>query len=54
MNPARKAYLHVAKGMVAVNGQNLQKGDAALIANESSLTLSNAQDAEVLFFDLAP
>jgi redox-sensitive bicupin YhaK (pirin superfamily) len=54
LNPARKAYLHVAKGTVAVNGQNLQKGDAALIANESSLTLSNAQDAEVLFFDLAP
>lgn len=54
LNPARKAYLHVAKGIVAVNGQNLQKGDAALFANESSLTLSNAQDAEVLFFDLAP
>lgn len=54
LNPARKAYLHVAKGMVAVNGENLQKGDAALLANESSLTLSNAQDAEVLFFDLAP
>ena len=54
LNPARKAYLHVAKGMVTVNGQKLQKGDAALFANESSLTLSNAQDAEVLFFDLAP
>ena len=54
LNPARKAYLHVTKGIVAVNGQNLQKGDAALFANESSLTLSNAQDAEVLFFDLAP
>ena len=54
LNPTRKAYLHVAKGMVAVNGQNLQKGDAALIAHESSLTISNAQDAEVLFFDLAP
>lgn len=54
LNPARKAYLHVARGTVAVNGQNLQKGDAALLANESSLTLSNAQDAEVLFFNLAP
>ena len=54
LNPARKAYLHVARGSVAVNGQNLQKGDAALLADESRLTLSNAQDAEVLFFDLAP
>lgn len=54
LNPARKAYLHVVKGTVAVNGIFLQKGDAALLANENSLTLSNAQDAEVLFFDLAP
>jgi len=54
LNPARKAYLHVAKGQIAVNGQNLQKGDAALLANESNLTLSNGQDAEVLVFDLAP
>ena len=32
----------------------LQKGDALLLADESSLTLSHGQDAEVLFFDLAP
>lgn len=54
LNPARKAYLHVANGQIAVNGQNLQKGDAALLANESTLTLSNGQDAEVLVFNLAP
>jgi len=53
-NPARKGYLHVVKGQIAVNGENLQKGDAVLLANESSLTLSNGQDAEVLVFDLAP
>ena len=54
LNPARKAYVHIANGTVAVNSQNLQKGDAVLLANESSLTLANGQDAEVLVFDLAP
>jgi len=53
LNPARKAYVHVACGTLAVNGRNLQEGDAALLADESRLTLSDGQDAEVLVFDLA-
>jgi hypothetical protein len=54
LDPARKAYVHVARGTLAVNGQSLQQGDAALLADESSLTLSDGDDAEVLVFDLAP
>jgi hypothetical protein len=54
LNPARKAYVHVARGTLAVNGQKLHKGDAALLADEPSLTLSQGHDAEVLVFDLAP
>ena len=54
LNPTRKAYVHLIRGSLAVNGQILQPGDAALLANEPSLTLSNANDAEVLVFDLAP
>ena len=54
LNPARKAYLHVARGTATVNGQKLQKGDAVLVADESSLTVAAGQDAEVLVFDLAP
>ena len=54
LDPARKAYVHIARGTLAVNGQKLQKGDAALLANESLLTLDNGRDAEVLVFDLAP
>jgi len=54
LNPARKAYVHVARGALTVNGEKLQKGDAALLANESSLTLADGDDAEVLVFDLAP
>jgi redox-sensitive bicupin YhaK (pirin superfamily) len=54
LNPTRKAYVHLIRGSLAVNGQALQPGDAALLADESNLTLSNANDAEVLVFDLAP
>ena len=54
LNPARKAYVHVARGTLTVNGEKLQKGDAALLADESRLTLSDGDDAEVLVFDLAP
>ena len=54
LNPARKGYLHMARGSATVNGQKLQKGDAILVADESSLTIVDGQDAEVLVFDLAP
>jgi quercetin 2,3-dioxygenase len=54
LNPARKAYVHIVKGSLAVNGQKLQKGDAALLADERTLSLTNGDDAEVLVFDLAP
>jgi hypothetical protein len=37
-----------------VNGQPLQAGDAALLKDETVLTLSGGHDAEVLVFDLAP
>ena len=53
LDPARKAYVHLVRGQLDVNGQSLAAGDAALIENESSLTLSQGKDAEVLVFDLA-
>jgi len=54
LDPARKAYVHLVRGRLTVNGEALVGGDAALIANESLLTLSDGADAEVLVFDLAP
>ncbi|OJW50677.1 MAG: quercetin 2,3-dioxygenase [Candidatus Accumulibacter sp. 66-26] len=54
LDPARKAYVHLVRGTLQVNGRTLQGGDAALLADESSLTLSGAAAAEVLVFDLAP
>ena len=53
LNPARKAYVHLIRGSLSVNGQALQTGDAALLAQTSLLTLSDATDAEVLVFDLS-
>lgn len=54
INPSRKAYVHVVRGAVDVNSTRLSAGDAALLEQESRITLDNANDAEVLVFDLAP
>jgi hypothetical protein len=49
----RHAWVHVAKGSVAVNGHALGEGDAAAISDEPAVTLGGRGDAEVLLFDLA-
>jgi len=53
LNPKRKAYVHLVRGVIHVNELILRAGDAALLDKESLLTLSNPQEAEVLVFDLA-
>lgn len=54
LDPARKAYVHLVRGALQVNGQPLSAGDAALLADEAELRLSHGEAAEVLVFDLAP
>ena len=54
LDPARKTYVHLVRGGLQVNGHALVAGDAAMLQNESALTLAHGQDAEVLVFDLAP
>ena len=54
LDPTRKAYVHLVRGALNVNGQLLQRGDAALFTGESRIALDRAQAAEVLVFDLAP
>jgi redox-sensitive bicupin YhaK (pirin superfamily) len=51
--PGRKAYVHLVRGALKVNGQALKTGDAAVMADETQIELSDAQGAEVLVFDLA-
>lgn len=53
LNPARKAYVHVVRGQLTVNGQVLTSGDALKLESETALELAQGQDAEVLVFDLA-
>lgn len=53
LDPARKAYVQVARGALSVNGVPLRAGDGALLADEGVLHLADGRDAEVLVFDLA-
>ena len=53
LDPQRKAYVHLVRGEVEVNGQRLGAGDAAMLQGENSLQLSGGREAEVLVFDLA-
>ncbi|MBU3585893.1 pirin family protein [Polynucleobacter sp. AM-26B4] len=54
INPQRKAYVHLIKGSLEVNGQELESGDAVMLAEENQVSISHGKDAEVLVFDLAP
>jgi redox-sensitive bicupin YhaK (pirin superfamily) len=50
--PGRKAYVHVARGSVAMNDMALSAGDAAMLRDESEICLTHGRAAEVLLFDL--
>ena len=52
LDPTRKAYVHVVRGSVDVNGRRLDSGDALQLENEAELTIERGADAEVLVFDL--
>ena len=52
LDPARRAYVHLVRGSLAVNGVALSGGDAVTMAGETQLQLGHGQDAEVLVFDL--
>ena len=45
--------LQVARGVVALEGDELREGDGAAISDKRSLHLTTAVGAELLLFDLA-
>jgi redox-sensitive bicupin YhaK (pirin superfamily) len=51
--PGRLAYVHLVRGSLNVNGQDLTAGDALQLQQTSRLSLTAGQNAEVLVFDLA-
>lgn len=53
LDPNRKAYVHLVKGALYINGIPLSSGDALLVENESNLLISDGKDAEVIIFDLS-
>jgi len=52
LQPGRRAFVHVVRGTVAVNGQPLSSGDAAQLTDVASVGIASAHAAEVLVFDL--
>jgi redox-sensitive bicupin YhaK (pirin superfamily) len=48
----RRAYVHVARGAVEVNGAPLEAGDAAKLEGEREVRIAHGHEAEVLAFDL--
>jgi quercetin 2,3-dioxygenase len=53
IDPERKAYVHLIRGELAVNGLKISAGDAVLLEHENQIRLDHAHQAEVLVFDLA-
>jgi redox-sensitive bicupin YhaK (pirin superfamily) len=49
----RRAYVHVARGRLTVNGNALEAGDALKAADAGEIVLERGELAEVLLFDLA-
>ena len=48
----RKAYLHVARGSVSVNGLSLTAGDALKVVESGDIVIESGRTAEILLFDL--
>lgn len=49
----RRVYVHVARGAVTVNGNQLDAGDALKMTDGRRLAIEKGRQAEVLVFDLA-
>ena len=48
----RYGWIQVVRGMVSVNGEQLNAGDGAAIADERQVEIKAESDAELLLFDL--
>lgn len=54
LSQGRKAYAHLVRGELTINGHAMLAGDALMLSDEPRLQVSHGRDAEVLVFDLAP
>lgn len=53
LGEGRSAWLQVARGTIRLNEVELKQGDGAAVRNESELTITAHDQAELLLFDLA-
>jgi redox-sensitive bicupin YhaK (pirin superfamily) len=49
----RGAWIHVASGGLSLNGEAIRTGDGVSLLGPATLTLSAAEESEVLLFDMA-
>ncbi|MFN7097810.1 MAG: pirin family protein [Gammaproteobacteria bacterium] len=52
INKSRQVYLHMARGKAIINGIPVSLGDGLMLVDEQIVILDNADNAEVLLFDL--
>jgi len=52
LSPARYAWVQVARGAITLNDTALSAGDGAAVSEETLLTVTATDQAEVLLFDL--
>ncbi|HET8648152.1 MAG TPA: pirin family protein [Vicinamibacteria bacterium] len=52
VGPSRHAWLHVARGAVALDGTTLGEGDGVAVSGPALLNLTGREESEVLAFDL--
>ena len=52
LRPGRAAWVQLIKGRIAVNGEELEAGDALAAAEEPALKIQARKDSEFLLFDL--
>jgi redox-sensitive bicupin YhaK (pirin superfamily) len=53
LDHGRRAYVHVARGEIRVNGEALKAGDAAKLTDIAEVRVEQGRGAEVLVFDLS-
>jgi redox-sensitive bicupin YhaK (pirin superfamily) len=52
LEPGRRAYVHVARGAITLNGTPLEAGDGARLVEETTVNLCGLQESQILLFDL--
>jgi redox-sensitive bicupin YhaK (pirin superfamily) len=52
LSPGRRAYVHVARGSIAVNETRLNTGDGVKLSTAGAVVLQHGRDADLIVFDV--